>query len=41
LKLRICANSGDWPQMNTDFHKQRISSVFHPCKSVAPSLPAA
>jgi hypothetical protein len=30
LKLRICANSGDWPQMNTDFHKRRNSSLFHP-----------
>jgi len=21
LKLRICAKSGDWPQMNMDFHR--------------------
>ncbi len=40
LKLRICANSGDWPQMNTDFHGRGNSSVFRPCKSVALSLPA-
>ena len=39
LKLRICANSGDWPQMNTDFCRSRKSSMFHPCESVALNLP--
>jgi hypothetical protein len=41
LKLRICANSGDWPQLNTDFHRQGNFSAFHPCKSVALNLPTA
>ena len=38
LKLRICANSEDWPQMNTDFRRSEIHRVSS-CNTMVLGLP--